>query len=86
MPMYDFKCTNPRCGHVDEEVVPSGTEEYTCTECGAKSKRFFADCAKTLTTIIPDYPGCKKKRAGYVHTHGDKPATRVQGCGFSKSD
>ena len=84
MPMYDFKCT--LCGHEEDDIQPSGTTKIVCSKCNGQSERFFADCAKTLTTIIPSYPGCKKVRAGYVHTHGDKPRTKVQGRGTSFSD
>lgn len=84
MPLYDYKCT--KCDHDEESIEPSGTSEIFCSECGATSERYFKECAKTLTTIIPSYPGCKKHKAGYVHTHGDRPRTKVQGCGFSSSD
>jgi len=32
----------------------------------------------TLTTIIPSYPGCKKKMAGYVYSHGDRKGDKIQ--------
>ncbi len=83
MPMYDYQCMS--CGHEEEDVMPSNTKVIPCSKCGEKSERVFVSCAKALTTIIPSYPGCKKHRAGYVHTHGDRPRTRVQGVGFSSS-
>lgn len=83
MPLHDFKCT--KCKYTQEEVVPATTDNIVCDHCGSVSEKVFLQSAKQLTTIIPDYPGCKKKKAGYVHSHGDKPATKVQsgwgGCG-----
>lgn len=76
MPMHDFECT--KCTYTEEEIVPPGAETINCASCGGVSKKVFLQSAILLTTIIPDYPGCKKKRAGYVHTHGDKSATKVQ--------
>ena len=84
MPMYDFKCT--LCGHEEEDIKPYGTTKIVCSKCDGKSERHFVNCATTLTTIIPSYPGCLKKKAGYVHSHGDKDRTKVQGRGSSFSD
>jgi putative FmdB family regulatory protein len=84
MPMYDFKCH--ACGHEEESIEKSGTTRIPCSNCNEQSERFFKGAPTTLTTIIPSYPGCKKHKAGYVHSHADKPATRVTGKGFSPSD
>jgi len=83
MPLYDYCCTS--CKHTEEDLQPSGTTTIECEVCGSVSARFFAKAPAYLTKTIPSYPGCKKVRAGYVHTHGDRPSTRVQGCGFSSS-
>ena len=80
MPLYDYKCTF--CDAVEESLMPSGTEAIKCAQCGSRATRVFLVCPKQLTTIVPSYPGCKKQKAGYVHSHGDKPKTKVQGCGF----
>lgn len=84
MPLYDYECV--KCGHCEESIQPPVTPTIECSKCGEVSEKYYTSCAKTLTTIIPAYPGCKKNKAGYVHTHGDKPRSRVQGCGFSPSD
>lgn len=81
MPLYDFKCN--QCGNVEEEIVDSGVLTVTCVQCGGVAERIYLTCPKQLTVIIPDYPGCKKHRAGYVHTHADRPATKVLGKGWS---
>lgn len=31
-----------------------------------------------LNVIVPSYPGCMKRRAGSVHSHGDRPGTKIQ--------
>ena len=74
MPLYDFKCDG--CGESTEEIVDSDVKKLDCN-CGGTKQR-LACAAKTLTTIIPSYPGSLKQKAGYVHSHGDKPATKVQ--------
>lgn len=83
MILRDFQCT--MCKHVQEELLNDGDEFPKCVKCGGKTARIFTACAKTLVTIIPAYPGCKRVKAGYIHTHGDQPATKVQsgygGCG-----
>lgn len=75
MPLHDFKC--PSCGEVKEEIVKNG-EIVRCDSCGKSMEKIFLKSATHLTTIIPSYPGCKAQKAGYVHTHGDRPATKVQ--------
>jgi putative FmdB family regulatory protein len=73
MPLYDFKCEG--CGETTEEVVPYDVKSLDCG-CGAKKKR-LACAANTLTNIVPSYPGSLRQKAGYVHTHGDRPATKI---------
>jgi putative FmdB family regulatory protein len=73
MPMYNFTCDD--CGKTVEDLVSYETKKIDCN-CGGKMKR--QPCfATTLTNIIPSYPGSLKQKAGYMHTHGDKPATKI---------
>ena len=40
MPLFDFKCTNPECHHIDEDVWyrnPEELETMKCSKCGAKA-------------------------------------------------
>lgn len=76
MPLYDFKC--PDCNWVTEDIVSSETETVPCEKCRHTAQKIYVGCAKQLTTIIPSYPGCLRQKAGYVHTHGDRPATKIQ--------
>ncbi len=74
MPLYDFECTT--CGEVVEEVVSFDTKKIDCEVCEGDMKR-LACSGTTLTNIIPSYKGCLKQKAGYMHTHADKPATKI---------
>ena len=83
MPWHDYKCSV--CDHVEEDMQPYGTKTIACSECGEVSEKFYGKAPVWLTTIIPSYAGCKKVKAGYVHSHADRPSSRVTGCGFSSS-
>lgn len=75
MPMYDFQCVN---GHSFEEICAADAVT-PCPECGGVSERVWNKAPPVLTVIIPDYPGCKRQKAGYMHTtKADQNATRVQ--------
>lgn len=54
-----------------EEALP------TCPACDgqihADNERFGG---KSFHVIVPTYPGALKNKAGYVHTHGDRPAEK----------
>ena len=86
MLMYDFECT--KCKHQFEELTIIKETHAVCPECTGESVRIVS-MPHQFNTIIPAYPGCKKQKAGYVHTHGDKPATKIQsgygGCGSPTS-
>ena len=82
MPMYDFVCA---CGTETEEIVEAG-ETVSCEKCGKPMQRIWNKFPASPTHIIVDYPGAKRLKAGYVHSHGDRPATRIQsGYGGSQS-
>ena len=77
MPLHDFKCT--KCDYVQEEIVPAKTRQTVCEHCGEVSKKVFLKSAVPFKTIVPTYPGCKRQKAGYVHTiHADQKATKIQ--------
>jgi len=73
MPLYDFECN--ACGKVVEEIASVETKKMDCN-CGGTLERLVA-APTVLTEIIPSYPGSLKQKAGYVHTHGDRPATKI---------
>lgn len=75
MPMYDFQCPK---GHQFEEIS-AVNEVVCCPECGETAEKVWRKSAPVLTAIVPDYPGSKRFKAGYQHTHhADQSATRVQ--------
>lgn len=90
MILRDFACT--QCVHRFEEFEASDAEMelveaedaqrcvVCCPKCGADAEYAFKGRSATiLEKIIPVYPGCKKKKAGYTHTdHADQPATKIQ--------
>lgn len=76
MPMYDFKCNT--CGLEFDDIVSCGVIVVLCPNCSNNASKIFRKAAVTLTAIIPSYPGCLKKKAGYVHSHGDKPSKKLQ--------
>lgn len=82
--IHDYQCPQKhqfevRCSFADKPKSPP------CPECGEEGHSIIAGAPSLLTTIIPSYPGSKKHAAGYVHSHGDRAATKVQsgygGCG-----
>jgi len=83
MPMYDYECED--CGHADEFIRPSDSKKsITCPKCGKRMSPVWRNAPKQMVTVIPSYPGCKRQKAGYMHSHGDRPAEKVQGRGWSK--
>jgi putative FmdB family regulatory protein len=84
MPMYDFQCES--CDTIIEDLVAYGTPTIPCTKCDGLCSRIFLNSPRLFTTIIPEYPGSKKRKAGYVHSHQDKPATKIQvnGCSWNE--
>lgn len=76
MPMYDFRCNT--CNLEFDEIVLCNVNTIDCPVCGTlTAERIFITAPKLLTNIIPSYPGCKKHKAGYVHTHADRNATKI---------
>jgi putative FmdB family regulatory protein len=75
--LYDFECQG--CALIFEGLV-EGVEGLPdiCPACGSGTD--FKKIPSTFalpTTIIPCYPGAKRLKAGYVHTHGDRPAEKA---------
>lgn len=83
MRMRDFQC---KCGVMLEELVDNEVRTWTCPTCGSAMEQVWIAPPKIFSTVVPTYPGCKAQKAGYMHTHGDRPATRTQsGYGGSQS-
>ena len=74
--LYDYDCAQGhrfeiRSSVADKPVAPP------CPECGEPAHFVITKAPALFTTIIPSYPGSLKLKAGYVHSHGDKPATKT---------
>ncbi|MHC4622124.1 MAG: FmdB family zinc ribbon protein [Planctomycetota bacterium] len=78
MPTYDFECSN--CDHeVLNEVctIAEAEEGLCCPACGGELERLIG-APNIFTTIVPTYPGSAKRKAGHVHKHANRPATKTQ--------
>lgn len=65
------------CTHDYEFLHHPSDEPAVCPKCGSTDAELKLGGAPLLTVIVPVYPGAKKKKAGYVHTHGDRPREKV---------
>ncbi len=81
MPVYDFGCSagdehlfEHRCSIADKPAsIPCPVEG-----CELQATQKHIGVPAMPTTIIVDYPGSKRLKAGYVHSHGPKAATKTQ--------
>ena len=74
---FDFLCD--KCEHVFEDLVegPEGKPDM-CSECGSlEGFKKLPSLMNMPTTIVPSYPVSLKRKAGYVHTHADRPAEKA---------
>mgnify|MGYP000420273367 CR=1 FL=1 len=80
MPVWTYECT---AGHGFDRRDSIARREETpiipCPECGADAKLVINWLPRVNNTdvVILDYPGSKALKAGYVHSHGPKNATKV---------
>lgn len=72
--IFDFECAE--CSSVFEDLVSDGETPVSCKHCGA-SGTFTRVIAAPLipTSIVVDYPGSKRLKAGYAH-HYNRQAER----------
>jgi hypothetical protein len=80
MPVYDFECPDEhlyevRCTYEDRQ-----TKAHPCDACGkiGRSVLINAPRLNDPNKCVLSYPGSQRLKAGYVHSHGDKPATKIQ--------
>lgn len=71
MILHDFHCES--CDKTFEELVKSDQTATPCT-CGQQARRIMS-APKTFHEIVPTSKTSKKRKAGYVHSHGDRPKT-----------
>jgi hypothetical protein len=74
--LRDYMCT---CGnrfeymHMDMDT-PDIAACPACGRCATERDEMLG--GRSFSTIIPMYPGSLRQKAGYVHTHGDRPAEK----------
>jgi len=73
LPLYDFECES--CAVMFEAVVPTDTQETDCHECKKPGAKRRPSRFSLFTVTVPCYPGSKKRKAGYLHSHGNRPKT-----------
>lgn len=75
--LKEYGCS---CGHRFEHIYMASEEEATLPTCPACGGQISADDerfgGKSFNIIVPTYPGALKHKAGYVHSHGDRPAEK----------
>jgi putative FmdB family regulatory protein len=74
---FDFECET--CSHEFLDMV-EGVEGQPecCPSCGVRSGfKKLISLPSIPRKIIVDYPGSKRFKAGYVHTHADRPAEKA---------
>lgn len=73
--MRDYACG---CGNRFEFLHHPSDETATCPACGRSMSEqdVVASSSRPFGTIIPMYKGSLKQKAGFVHTHGDRPAEK----------
>jgi putative FmdB family regulatory protein len=81
MVLKDYKCKS--CETVFEALEMYSGEPITCPECSGECGRIYIKAPSDFKVIVPDYPGAKKRKAGYQHTHVDRPKTKTQIQGFN---
>jgi len=75
MILDDYIC--PTCAREEKDLLVARDETPRCPECDAALVKIPAR-GHLFGTIIPDYPGARRRKAGYVHQYVNRPATKKQ--------
>lgn len=75
--LYDFECSEGHIYEVRCSYEDRVQKEHPCPFCGHLGKYIIQQVPALLTTIIPTYPGSKAVSAGFQHSHGPKPGTKL---------
>ncbi len=68
----DYECP---CGNRFEYMRMTSDETTRCPSCGS-ADAFATVGAKLVTIIVPMHRRSLTQKAGFVHSHGDRPAER----------
>lgn len=91
--MREFQCT--QCGHCESDLIETNATlpSRFCPKCEARMELCLGVPGSGSTSIptatIPDYPGSRRRKAGYQHKYVNRPAEKTQvgyGGGVSKGE
>lgn len=71
MILHDFRCDH--CDTTFEDLVAQEQRVTVCA-CGREASRIMS-APKTFHEIVPTTTTSKKRKAGYQHSHADRPKT-----------
>lgn len=71
--IWDYDCT---CGVRFEALTMSNDEVVECPECKSTDVHRVEAGGVPFNTIVPMHRTSLRSKAGYVHTHGDRPAEK----------
>lgn len=71
--IWDYDCV---CGVRFEQMTMSDADEVACPDCGSRDTKRVDAGGVPFGTIVPMHRTSLKSKAGYVHTHGDRPAEK----------
>jgi putative FmdB family regulatory protein len=75
MPLLrDYACN--ACGNHYEFMHHPTDTPAVCPHCASQDATGVMG-GHLVTKFVPTYPGCKRVKAGYVHSHGDRPAEKI---------
>lgn len=72
--MYDYQC--PCCAHLFEALAEAD-EEVPCPDCSESPAERRLTGGRSFSTIQATTPTSKRFKAGYVHTHGNRPKEKI---------
>lgn len=70
--IQDYVC---KCGERFEYLSMGSDDVPSCPACGERCPEGQPG-GRPFGTIVPMYKGSLKQKAGYVHTHADRPAEK----------
>lgn len=73
MILHDFYCA--ACDLTFEALVKADETNTECEACNDPSARRIMSAPAVFHEIVPTTKTSKKRKAGYVHSHGDRPKT-----------